>query len=366
MTWSRAARVAAVAAVTAAVAVGAGTLVGATGEESQQAAGSWRELPTPPVSPRMGSIAAWTGTEALFLGGTVGGLCPPNASCTFPEETARDGVAYDPVAGTWRSTAPAPVDLPSHGHRAVVGDVVHLLDGDDLLAYDASEDAWTRLPGPPGPADGFWSLTEVDDRVVALRGQQRDEYYADQVYDPGTGTWSALPRDPLVPSFARQAVETPYGMVLSAQPEVDQPGSQLETSLTRIALLDGSSWRELPVTDQLGRGFTWTGRRLVAPDLGGADGGEVNGYGRTVPFGGTVELPSGEWAPLPNAPEELTGGWSVDAVDGPRIASGGYLYDDVTERWTRLPQPVGGPDRPGAAVWAGDRLVVLGDRKSVV
>jgi hypothetical protein len=74
--------------------------------------------------------------------------------------------------------------------------------------------------------------------------------------------------------------------MLTAKPEVDQPGSQLETSLLRAAIFDeeGETWRRLPVSDQLGGvGFVWTGRWLVDPTPGGADGGEVNGYGRTVP-----------------------------------------------------------------------------------
>lgn len=343
-----------------AVAVAATALGTATLRPAQDG-GGWTELPAPPLSPRMGSTVAWTGEEALFLGGVVGGLCPPAASCVHPERTARDGAAYDPATRSWRRTAPAPVDLPAYGAAAVVDRVAFLLVADELLRYDADRDAWAAEPGP-SPADGFWSLTRAGDRLIAVRTQQREQYHPDQSYDPKTVAWTPLPRDPLVPSFGRQVTWTPHGLVLTARPEVDNPGSDLATSLTRAALLDArtGTWRRLPDSDQLDGGFTWTGSRLVAPTLGGADGGEVNGYGRTVPYGGRLDLPSGTWSRLPNAPDELDGGWPVSAVDGPRIATAGWLYDDGRGTWARLPRPDAGPLRPGAAVWAGDRLVVVG------
>lgn len=321
---------------------------------------AWQELPTPPVTPRTGATTAWTGTEALFLGGTVGDLCPPNAACISPDRTARDGAAYAPASRTWRTTATAPVELPGYGHAPVVGDQAFLLLDAGLLVYDASDDAWSRAPGPSGPAEDGWSLAQGDGVVIALRDQQRSEYHADQQYDPVQRRWEALPRDPLVPSFGREVVATPHGLLLTGHAEVDQPGSDLATSLTRAALLSGGAWRQLPDSDQLGGGFTWTGKRAVAPRLGGADGGEVNGYGRTVPYGGTLELPDGRWGTLPDPPAEMSGDYPLYAVSGPRIVTEGWLYDDDAQAWTRVPRPPDAPDRPGSTVWAGAELIVLG------
>lgn len=351
------------AAGTAAVAIAA-VLVPAVLQPAQDTPpeAAWQRLPDPPLTARQGSVAAWTGTEALFLGGEVGAPCPPGADCVRAEPPARDGAAYDPASGTWRSTAPSPVDLPSYAVPAVLGDRVHLLIDDAVVVYDASDDAWSSLPHPPGPVDGFWSLTAVDDRIVALRQRQAGTYYADQVYDPAAGGWSALPRDPLVPAFARQITATPQGLVLTGKAEVAQPNSQ-RPSVVRAAVLDPASgqWRQLPDSDQLGGAtWTWTGRRMVDPALGGADGGQVNGFGRTVPYGGTFDPATGAWGRLPNAPEELTGRWQAYAISGPQVASDGYLYDDANETWTRIERPEGAPERPGAAVWAGDELIVFG------
>ena len=322
----------------------------------------WTALPDPPVSPRDGSLGAWTGQEALFLGGRTGDLCPPTASCVQPERTARDGAAYDPSRRTWRPVAPAPVDLPLYGPAATIRDQVFLLVADQMHVYDASDDAWSLREPPPGPRDRQWSLTAADGRVIALRQTQRAAVAADQVLDPPTGRWAALPADPLVPTFSRRVVATPHGLVLTGQPEVDQPGSRLEDALVRAAVLDPttSTWRELPGSDQLQGLFTWTGTRLVDAEIFVADGGQVNSYGRAVPSGGTLTLPDGTWGRLPDPPQLGTGGWRVQARGGRHTAIEGYLYDDVAERWTVMSQPDGAAARPGSAIWAGDRLIVLG------
>lgn len=118
--------------------------------------------------------------------------------------------------------------------------------------------------------------------------------------------------------------------------------------------------RTLPVMDQLGGRWTWTGQCLVDPTLGGADGGQVNNYGRVIPYGGRLDPATGDWSPLPNAPAQSSGGWPADALDGPRIAAGGWLYDDSNGSWTPLPQPEGAPADPGPSVWADYVLVVYG------
>ena len=322
----------------------------------------WTALPDPPVSPRDGSLGTWTGEEVLFLGGRTGDLCPPNASCSKPEKTARDGAAFNPSQGTWRRTAPAPVDLPLYGPSATIGDQVFVLISGRLHVYDASDDAWSLREPPPGPRDERWSLAAADTRVVALRQTQRQAWAADQVLDPATNRWTALPRDPLIPTFSRHVVATPHGLVLTGQPEVDQPGSLLQDSLVRAALLNpaASTWRELPGSDQLQGVFTWTGTRLVDAEIFVADGGEVNPYGREIPSGGTLTLPEGRWGRLPHPPRLGTGGWRVQARGGRHTAIEGYLYDDTKRSWTIVPQPDDAADRPGSAVWAGDRLVVLG------
>lgn len=89
-------------------------------------------------------------------------------------------------------------------------------------------------------------------------------------------------------------------------------------------------------------------------------GNRSTGSAGPVPYGGTFDPATGAWGRLPNAPEELTGRWQAYAISGPQVASDGYLHDDANETWTRIERPEGAPERPGAAVWAGDELIVFG------
>jgi hypothetical protein len=114
------------------------------------------------------------------------------------------------------------------------------------------------------------------------------------------------------------------------------------------------------VTSSAAGAGTWTGKHLVDATLGGADGGQVNNYGRVVPFGGRLDAATGTWSRLPGAPEERTGGWPVEAPGGPLIAAEGWLYDDNDGSWTRLPRPDQAPAEPGPGVWADQALVVYG------
>jgi hypothetical protein len=86
----------------------------------------------------------------------------------------------------------------------------------------------------------------------------------------------------------------------------------------------------------------------------------VNSYGGVLPFGGRLDPVTGAWSPLPDAPEAGSGGWPVEAVQGPVTAAEGWLYDDGEERWTMLPRPEGAPSEPGPATWLDDTLVVYG------
>lgn len=166
----------------------------------------------------------------------------------------------------------------------------------------------------------------------------------------------------MIPAFDRSVTATSAGLVLTGHDLVPQPGSE-KPSFTRAALLPPGSaqWVLLPDSDQIGAGpWAWTGRRLVSPQLGGADGGEINGYGRVIPFGGILDPVTATWSRLPSPPADDSGGWPVSALGGPVTAFEGWLYDDRDRSWTLLDRPDGAPSLPGQAVWADGSLVVLG------
>ncbi|MDT4971116.1 MAG: hypothetical protein QOG22_1259 [Pseudonocardiales bacterium] len=322
--------------------------------------GTWREIPASPLTARIGAVTAWTGKEALFLGGAIGAPCPPNADCAGPDETA-DGAAFDPAQGTWRRTATAPATVRAYSSRVVIGDEVFLWGPHRLMSYNASSDAWTVHPASRPDLVGA-DLATIDARVVGVRGERPPGAAPDQIYDPATRTWLLLPQDLLGASFDRSVTATPLGLVLTGKTLVPQPGSD-GPAVVRAEVLNMATmvWRQLPDSDQLGgSGWAWTGTRMIDPSLGGEDGGEVNGYGRTVPHGGTLDPAAGKWGRLTDPPAQFTGGWPAFALGGSLSATQGWIYDDSGPTWSKLSRPAAAPPAAGDAVWAGRRLIVVG------
>ncbi len=274
---------------------------------------------------------------------------------------AVDGAAYDLKSMSWEPITDAPVPIPDHAPHAVVGTHLFVRVGATVLDYAATQDRWTKVEVPAGNADWF-SLTTDGSRLVLASGSDELGEQPDRVLDTRTGTWSTLPDDPLGLSFARTITATDAGLVLTAV-QLETTGSPADPALVRAALLPPGSdrWTRLPDSDQIGGSrWAWTGKRMVDPTLGGADGGETNGYGRTIPNGGALDPATGRWSRLPNTPKEQTGGWPVEALDGPVIAAEGWLYDDTARTWTLLPRPKDAPPSAGVATWAGETLLVLG------
>lgn len=324
--------------------------------------GVWQRVAEPPLPLRRGALVAWTGREVLVIGGDDSPPCPPAADCATPPSYRRDGAAFDPQRDSWRTLPRAPVGIPDVAEHAIVGRELFVLAGNDarrLLAFDLDTETWRQVPvdGPLGWAD----LVADGDRLVVVWGSHEQTRTPDRVLEPASGRWSELPADPLGPAYARAITWTPGGLVLTGKELVPSPGST-EPSVVLAARLDRATgrWTRLPDSEILGGTFTWTGTLMVDATPGGADGGEVNNYGRTVPYGGRLDPVTGRWSDLPDAPPENTGGWPVWAAGGPVIAVAGWLYDDAAGSWTRVPRPEGAPESPGGAAWVGEGLFVYG------
>lgn len=321
----------------------------------------WTRLPDSPLSPRTGGVSAWTGREAIFMGGETDNLCPPNADCQQRSTYARDGAAYDPAQGTWRRIADAPVTVGAYTPWTMVGDnLVIVGDEGTWHAYDATEDRWSELPEPPDvPQESLTSasLSVLDGRVYTIG---RSEVH---VLDLARRTWSALPASPARPKLqASYVAATPEGIVVVGL-DSTAPNDGIKPSYLLADVWDGESWRRLERSDILGGygGWHWTGERLVSPYLECIDGGETNNYGRCIPTGGALDPGTGAWEPVPATPEpQSSDGWSLTAAEGSRMATWGYVYDDRTKSWTKLPRAAGAPEDGTAAVWANGTLIAFG------
>jgi hypothetical protein len=327
---------------------------------------AWVPLPDPPVEPRDGAAIAWTGREIVAVGGSTF-LCPPNASCApSPVPPLRDGVALDPETRTWRPIADAPLPVPAFTPTAAVGGDVFLLVPAEyrpdrppapfiLLRYRSTADAWEAIATPEGTPQGRLVAT-ADAVVVHPTTDERGEH-PDLRYDPATGAWSPLPPDPLRPSFDRTIAAVADDLYLFAKEITPSPGGASGPALVHAAVLHEGEWRTLPTGDVLSSSSSPVvdGGRIVFAELGCADGGEVNNFGRCIPFGGIFDTASGSWQPLPPGAGEgprggsrTAGAWSSEQVlvTGPREP----MLDLRTDLWSILP-PVGegDGDRSGTA-----------------
>lgn len=320
--------------------------------------GTWQQVESAPISPRWDALSGWTGTEALFIGGGPGTPCPPNADCDFPDELAKDGAAYDPVTDTWRTIAEAPIPMGYYFRTTMVGDTMIVFGDGRWFAFDAGEDQWRTLPEPPEKTRDTGSISASDGKVYAL-----SRAGVVQVLDVEQGTWTALPDSDLSPALTQRTVVAAGGLIVVSGLDATKPNDGHEPDFVIAEVWDGDAWTRLPATGQMSAYWHWTGLRLVDGDIQTADGGEVRGWGRTVPYGGRLDPSTGEWTALPNAPnpeQDQVEGWSVNAADGPLIAGWGYVYDDSDGSWTVLGHPHTTIDVDQSAVWADGRLIVFG------
>ncbi len=338
------------------VATSCGEGVVAPPTESAVAA-TWTRAADLPLSARYAPLLVWTGEEVLALGGHTGPPCPPNADCAVLDDTARDGAAYDPDSDSWRPIADAPIDLDRVAAHVMVDGELVVGDHQAWWSYTPGSDTWAELPAPPvaaGPETAHGGLVYTHDqrRVHSL--------------DLATRTWSALPEDPLAPRLRDGSVfATDDGLVLTGvNYEETAPD---EPTLTQADLWDGSSWRRLPRTGMIGPLYHWTGERLVGLEIGGADGGQVNGWDRWYPHAGALDVATGRWSEIPGIPgyEDLardvdTGTWRVEASDGFLFATAGFVYADDTGSWSRLGRPDSEMEQELTGVWVGDQLLVVG------
>jgi hypothetical protein len=150
---------------------------------------AWRTLPKAPIDGRA-PLWVWTGRELVVWGdhGT-----PDTAT-----EMIYDGAAYDPVRGTWRRTADAPVALANGaatwtGREMIVVGVAKTPDGGLVtehlvaVAYDPSTDTWRRLPDLNQGAQAVTTAWDGTELIAATEGT------AAGAYEPARNAWRTLP-----------------------------------------------------------------------------------------------------------------------------------------------------------------------------
>jgi DNA-binding CsgD family transcriptional regulator len=338
--------------------------------------GQWERLPEPPIRPRANVVSVWTGQEALFVGGDTF-VCSPGANCVAPPEPPfQDGAVYDPVTNAWRRIADAPVPIRWASTAVLDGQVYFLAYPFNtaetaFLRYDIGEDEWTELDRPPGQP-GFHYIVATDTAIIAYATTHERGEIRDYRFDTTFEEWTALPPDPLAPSFDRSMVWAGGQLYLFARELPGVPGSSHAPNLPSVvqaARYDfrSETWQRLSDSEILSSGPWYLEDGLIVnPALGGADGGEVNNWGRTYLYGGMFETRTGAWRPLPQVPDDPRHYWTgVLGSEGAMfIGLIGHYLDLVTNTWAELPEldPFGFPGRRNVMAAGTDIIVFGGER----
>ncbi len=318
--------------------------------------GVWREGPLAPLSPRWSALSAWTGTEALFIGGVSQESCAERLFC----KGLRDGAAYNPETGAWRPIARAPFQITQDAPHAHFGDQLFIADP-HWVKYDASDDEWTRLPPPPvAYSDG--PLAALGGSIYSVGSRASDPI---QVFNGSTDQWSTLQTDSSAPRLrSRNLIGTSHGLVVVGGLATKPAGDPLGALDLDAAVFDGRTWTPLPSGGQRGssRRWSWTGERLLHPEIVAVLGTDARPVGVRFAGGLTLEPDTGKWGFLPEAPDYDLGvnTWRLYADGGPLIAADGAVFDDRSASWARLTRPAQAPEQAVAAVWADGQLLAFG------
>ena len=221
-------------------------------------------------------------TTATAVGGrlyVIGGW--PNF---FGTPTARV-FAYDPGANSWTEKASMPTARGSPAAAAVRGKI-YVAGGDpgatDFAVYDPELNSWQSLPAMPTGRQHL-AAVGIGGRFYAIAGRTslgagQGNVDAFEVYDPGTGLWSALPPIPTARSgLAAAVVLDRYAVALGGEGNDASPSGVFGEVEAYDALTD--RWIALtPMpTPRHGIGAATLAGRIHVPG-----GGPQEGFGLTA------------------------------------------------------------------------------------
>ncbi|HSV41591.1 MAG TPA: hypothetical protein VLI04_22695 [Nocardioidaceae bacterium] len=255
----------------------------------------------------------------------------------------RDGAAFDPADGTWRTIAPSPAPI-FEAPTAWSGKRLVVLTSKATLAYDPVADAWETWEPPPDIEVN--QIVPTDKGLLFVGYSSRGPDSADWLL--AEGAWQALPRDPFGESYDRSvAWDGDRYWLLSMAVEHHFEASNGTSS--RVAVLSDGGWQAVSdSTPDLGYGQRWwiVGDRLVAPP---------RGAGKAAYF----DLGSHTWTSAPVEEDRECALPAVGAGAGWVGGGGSLLLAASTKEILRVP-PCPALARPDLAVWADDELLVWG------
>ena len=267
--------------------------------------------------------------------------CVPFAITRRPATFLRDGAAYAPATDAWRPIADLPPDAAGYSTASHVGDDVFLLSqasGDVALwRYSISRDTSTMAASHSPRASSSARITGHNGHLVLYAGSdEQGRGCPDQVLDPVAR--NIVPKSRTTRSTRcrsiRQLLSVDGALVLFAKPisavidssEVPPLGCPLDETT--------GTWVLFPDGDQLTPPMFADGTLAVSPYRGGADGGQVNNWGRLIPNGGMLDLSTQTWRHLPGETTKTqSGGGAVGKAAAFFTGVQGDVLDLVGGEW---------------------------------
>ena len=253
--------------------------------------GTWSEIAPAPLSPRLGSVATWTGKEAMFWGGILPDCTEPSAAVCGPNTPWQSqGAAYDPSVRTWRSLPNAPFKLNGHAPHVQINSkfLIQALNR-HWWSFDPNTNQWVRLPDPP-ELQSASGVTSEGSLMYAVGQALFDQVW---VFDSDKNTWSSLPPIPAEPRLAdRFLVATPAGLLSIGRSFGESPDG--ETPIYRVDFFDGQGWKRIggKIPWAANCCWHWTGDHLVVPDEAASLVKSLEGVG--IP---AITMPKSETSP---------------------------------------------------------------------
>jgi hypothetical protein len=306
--------------------------------------GTWKKLPTAPITIDDSLTSAWTGKQLIVYG---------------RHNTTEVAAAYDPGANTWSK-----ISVPSDGasgwsYRAVwTGKEMLFWSPFGSDAFNPTTKTWRHLESSLPGGIIVWTGRESIGWGGGCCGDARSDGAA---YNPRKNSFRKLPRSPLAPSQGPIGAWDGHELLLFVS-GLNPDGKPYPSRFARGAAYNPSTnrWRRLAPAALQGGPAVWDGHELLVV-AAGTHGRQALAYTPST----------NRWrrlAPLPTArrgPSLIWTGknvlvWGGANLTGTRPVRDGVAYDPATNRWTPLPRsPLRARD--GATVaWTGRSLIVWG------
>jgi N-acetylneuraminic acid mutarotase len=298
-----------------------GLFLGTSAPIGAPLAGHWRSLAESPLAVDDARTSVWTGTEMLVVG--------------RHSKRAKDGAvlarvdvaaAYNPTTNTWRRLPWPPGSSSFMNYSSVWTGNEMIVWGQGIhAAFNPVTNQWRRLPDSNllKIHDGFGLIAWTGRELIGWGGGCCGDAFSDGVaYNPTTNTWRKVAPAPLAGSQHPIGAWTGRELIVLVG-GFDPNGKPWPNRLARAAAYNPATntWRRItpPPSAREGAIAVWDGRELLL-------------------VGGTIPARAGQ---------------------PPLVATVGFAYNPLSNRWRRLPPMESG--RVGAAaVWTGEQLLIWG------